>query len=130
VLAHEQQHYLASGFDDFVAKPFRLEFICECMARLLPVQFEYEDVPERRRGPRAPQDFYMLRLPRSLRQRLRAAAEVYSTTELKRCLIEVSHLGPDGQRLAATLLELIHSYDMDAILRILEATPMKEAARP
>jgi signal transduction histidine kinase/CheY-like chemotaxis protein len=130
VLAHEQQKYLASGFDDFVAKPFRLEVICECMARLLPVRFDYEIVPERKRGPSAPQDFYKLKMPQPLRQRLRAAAEVYSTTELKRCLSEVSRLGPDGQRLAAIILELVHSYDMDAILRILEETPGQEGARP
>jgi hypothetical protein len=38
-LRKRQELYLAAGFDDFIAKPFRFERICECLARLLRVEF-------------------------------------------------------------------------------------------
>ncbi len=47
VTAHAMQtdveHYLNEGFDHYIAKPFRIEAIYECIHHLLDVEFEYHD---------------------------------------------------------------------------------------
>ena len=42
VLSHEQRLYREAGFDHFIPKPFRFEQVCECLKRLLDVDFEYD----------------------------------------------------------------------------------------
>ena len=54
VLAHEQKACLASGFDHFIAKPFRVESICRCLTALLDVEFEVDSGPAARADPGCP----------------------------------------------------------------------------
>jgi len=115
-LAHEQKRYLEIGFDAFIAKPFLTERIYDCLAYLLHVEYEYEDAGARYA---LPLDFSKINLPYELLRRLKAAAEIYSTTELKSCLNEVSQLGEDGNRLAEHLHRYLNNYDMEAILKVL-----------
>src|SRR6185436_8918197 len=51
VFEHEQQGYLAAGFDAFIGKPFRFEEVYDCLQRLLHVQFSYAE-----NKPVAPQE--------------------------------------------------------------------------
>lgn len=118
-LTHEQQRYFAGGFDGFIAKPFRLGSICECLEQLPGVTFQYAKAPESLQAGLAALDYAQLKVPKRLRERLKATAEVYSTTELKQCLHELEKLGEHEQRLAAKLRELLQSYDMEAILNVL-----------
>jgi signal transduction histidine kinase/DNA-binding response OmpR family regulator len=120
-LSHEQERCAAGGFDAFVAKPFRLESVCACLEQLLEVRFDYRAPPEQPPEAPAPIDYTRVKLPPDLHQRLRTAAEVYSVTELKRCLNEMDRLGAPEQQLSARLRELARLYDMEAILNILTA---------
>lgn len=120
-LMHEQQQYLSGGFDAVIAKPFRLERVCETLEQLLPVKFDYVKAPERAPAVLAPRTWGEIRLPQELHRRLKAAAEVYGTTELKRCLAEVDALGGAERQFAARIRELLLSYDMEAILDLLAA---------
>ena len=47
---HEQNRYLDAGFDDFFAKPFRYERVCECLANVLDIELQPEILPGRRTG--------------------------------------------------------------------------------
>jgi CheY-like chemotaxis protein len=127
-LTHEQERYSASGFDGFIAKPFRLESICECLERLLGATFQYTKVPENPRPGGAALDLARLRIPKRLHERLKSSAEFYSTTELKQCLSELEKLGELERILASRFRELLQSYDMEAILSILAV--IKSAAHP
>ncbi|MCH7496039.1 MAG: response regulator [Candidatus Marinimicrobia bacterium] len=113
-LLHQQQRYFEAGFDDFVAKPFRLERICECLANLLHVTYEYT-------SPTTPDRFQQptIYLPTELIKRLREAVEFLNLTELDGCLDEVAHLGYGGQQLAADLRRKAQSYDVEGMLNIL-----------
>ena len=118
-LLHQQQHYFEAGFDDFVAKPFRLERLCECLANLLHIAYEYT-------SPTTP-DRSAVYLPTELIRRLRQAVEFLNLTELEGCLDEVAHLGYDGQQLAADLRRKVQSYDAEGMLNIL--TEIEQTAR-
>ena len=122
VLAHQQKAYLDDGFDDFVAKPFRVARIAACLTHLLLVDFEYETPPKASVIPKAGSRAESPRvlLPESLRSRLRAAAKSYRIVELKRCLAEVEQLGAEGRRLAEALAVLNEKGNMERILEMLD----------
>jgi CheY-like chemotaxis protein len=120
-LAHEQQRYLAAGFDDFVAKPFRVERIYDCLARVPGVRFETPVAASRTDAVAEPADVTAVRLPAELLSRLRLAAKLYRTTELKGCIASVQQTGAYAAPLAARLQALNESGDMTALLELLEA---------
>jgi signal transduction histidine kinase/DNA-binding response OmpR family regulator len=122
VLAHERKECLAHGFHDFLAKPFRVDSICRCLSGLLGVTFESDSIPAQAQPDNLAHDFTALVVPEKLRERIVAATEIYNTTELKRCLAEMDDLGPSGGGLATALQDLLRSYNMGAIRRILAST--------
>jgi len=57
---------------------------------------------------------------------------LHSTTALKGCLQELRQLGPEPERLAGQIRELMRSYDMDGIQRLLTSVtsaPTTETGR-
>ena len=118
VMQHEQQHYLTSGFDAFLDKPFRLEDLYACLEQILDASYEYAQPS----APAAsePVDFEGLRLPAALRAQLHQAAEMYNVTEVKNCLDQVQALGVEEAHLAAHLGELVQRYDLEEVLKVLE----------
>jgi len=123
-LVHEQQGYLETGFDDFIPKPVRAEQIYNCLAKLLHVEYEYDDDD-------SPQmDFTQIVLPEELLLRLREAAEMYDVTILREALNEVRQIGEHGNLLAELLYELSRRFDMKGILDILESVSTAKAKSP
>ena len=122
VLIHEQRHYLESGFDDFIPKPFPVARIADCMARLLAVEFEYETCEETGGHPATtkPTDAEPLVVPKELLERLQGSARSYRVVEFKRNLVELEQLGPEGRRLASALEILNENGELERILEILE----------
>jgi CheY-like chemotaxis protein len=115
-LTHEREHYLKTGCDDFVAKPFRAERIYDSLKTLLGASFvyrapEYEPV-------RATIDLSSLIVPQDLLVRLTMAAELHSATALKSCLKELEGVGPAGERFAQHLRSFLASYDMATIQKL------------
>ncbi|MCZ6677002.1 MAG: ATP-binding protein [Candidatus Poribacteria bacterium] len=113
-LFDEQQTYFQAGFDDFVAKPFRFERICECLANLLPIAYQYTSDTSQDRRKRS--EIY---LPAELIERLKSAAELLNLTQLNRCLGEIANLGFEGQQLAEDLRRAVENYNIEGILSIL-----------
>ncbi len=118
-LAHEQRRYLEAGFDDFVPKPFRLDRLCESLARLPGVRFEYETAAPRESGAAEGLVLADFRLPQALWSQLQQAARLYRTTELKQRIAEVEALGQVAAPLAARLAVLNRAGKMQAILELL-----------
>ena len=119
-LEHSRRHYLASGFDAFVDKPFRVERIYECIAELLGVQYEYAEPV--REDAVAAEHFAGLVLPAELRARICRAAEMHNVTEVKLCLGQMRVLGARESQLAARLGDLVQRFDLSGALAILEET--------
>jgi signal transduction histidine kinase/streptogramin lyase/DNA-binding NarL/FixJ family response regulator len=119
VLTHEQKKYAQIGFDDFVPKPFRFEEVCETLAQLLGVEFEYEgDAADGLTG-NSSQASSDVMLPGELLERLRQAAEMYSVTEFEGYLPEVEATGPGGAALADRFRALSRNVQFDEILKTL-----------
>jgi signal transduction histidine kinase/ligand-binding sensor domain-containing protein/DNA-binding response OmpR family regulator len=121
VFKHEQQGYLDVGFDAFVGKPFRFEEICECLTRLLKVEFRYAQEPEQA-GPVPAIDPETVRLPAAVRTQLREGAARYSVTRLEQGIGELETNGENGRAVAAYLRRQIENGDMEAIIQFLEKT--------
>jgi len=119
-LVHEQQRYVEAGFDDFVAKPVQARRVYECLARLLHVEYEYEETE-------VPQTaFETMVLPVSLLSRLKRVATFGEVTELEESLDEVSQMGEQGRVLAQRLRALSRNFDMEGILELLEGMRNEE----
>jgi signal transduction histidine kinase/CheY-like chemotaxis protein len=115
-LALYRAEALAAGCADFIAKPFDCEQVYACLERQLGVRFE-RDEPAAAGVPEPPLE--RIALPEGMCARLQVAAELHSTTTLKAYLQELRQLGPDACRLADHIRQLLRSYDMDGIQRLL-----------
>jgi CheY-like chemotaxis protein len=118
VLLHEQRGFLEAGFAEFLGKPFRFERICECLVKVLSAEFETSVMPEDDRPALTQADWAALGLSAEDRQRLIAAAENHSSTELKAVIRELAEASPNGARLAAVLQPFVNEFNLDRILEI------------
>jgi signal transduction histidine kinase/DNA-binding response OmpR family regulator len=117
-LAHEQERYLAAGFDDFIAKPFRFERICECLTRLLNVAFEEGPCAEGKSEVTS-----TATLPSDLRTKLREAAALYNLTAVNLCLNELEKLGPDQRQLSEHLRSSVRGCDLTKLRDVVDSLP-------
>jgi CheY-like chemotaxis protein len=122
---HEQHRYLDAGFDDFFAKPFRYERVCECLSSLLEIELEPEVCEPEESGLGPPPAII---LPEALASRLRVAAEIHNVTELRACIDEVASL-EDGKGMAACLRVWAAGYEMDKIIAAVSSRSLAEEAQ-
>lgn len=121
--AHEQRRYLEAGFDAFLAKPFRFEQLCDCLQRLLPIEFEYAHASRERRTGGDEIDLRQVRMPAEVRQRLAEAADRCSATQLEEGLAALERRGEEERRVAGHLRRLLDEGDFAGILAFLEPGP-------
>ena len=88
---------------------------------MLGVEYEWEEAPAVAQVPAV--DLSRIALPGDLYARLHQAVRLYSVTDVKALLDEVQTLGREEQRLAAHLRSLVETYDMKAILTLIEGIP-------
>jgi hypothetical protein len=118
-MPHERQRFVDVGFDDFIAKPFRYERICDCLAQLLGVEFDSAESVRDEETELLPVDLESIVVPENLFLPLQEAAELYSVTELESCIDDVAKLSSAGRQLAEHLRRLLKNYDMEGILNVL-----------
>jgi len=119
----QREAYLAAGFHDFIAKPFRSERLNECLAALLHAHFvcREEDAPlVRIAEDEATRHLADAHIPAELRVRIRDAASLYQTTLLRTALQELEVMGKPQRALAAHLRARAALYEMDAIVALIE----------
>ena len=126
-LAQYRDDARAAGCVDFIAKPIRAERVYECLLIHLDAEFEYADTPQPAMEKLSEWDAGQLELPDELYARLATAAELHSTTVLKSCLIELRQHGPGAEQLAEHIRNLMRSYDMDGILRLISRATVPAA---
>jgi CheY-like chemotaxis protein len=121
---HEQNRYLDAGFDDFFAKPFRYERVCDCLSNLLKIELE----PEIFRTDESLSPPPAFNLPETLASRMRMAAEIHNVTELRACIDEVARL-EDGEQMAGCLRAWAAGYEMEKITAALVTHHAAEPAQ-
>ncbi len=119
VLAHERQAIIAAGFDDFVAKPFRFEAVCQMLAVHLGVDFVAGDGAEEEEVAAVDDGWDGVAVPAALMERRQKAARTYSVTELEEAIGELEGLGPAETKLGAYLRVLRQRHDMQGVLAVL-----------
>ena len=117
VLADQRQEALEAGFDEFIGKPLRLEQVCDCLSRLLGVEFIQAEMKEDE--VETPMDWSETKLPTELVESLCEAVEFRQVTKMEAYFQELQQLGDEAGRLAAHLRQLRKRHDMDSILEIL-----------
>ncbi|MBI4662316.1 MAG: response regulator, partial [Verrucomicrobia bacterium] len=119
VLSHEQESYRRAGFDAFISKPFRLEEVCDVLSRVLGVAFEYGEAPGKGEPSLVTCDPATVRIPSELLARLKASAELYRTTELRKEIEGLRQARADQAAAADYLDHLNDSGEIEAILDFL-----------
>jgi signal transduction histidine kinase/DNA-binding NarL/FixJ family response regulator len=115
---HERESVKELEHDAVLLKPFRLEQICECLARLLGVSFS----PRTSKAESQPELFIeigRLTLPESVVDRLRSSSEIGDMAELRRILSEIGALGSEEREFARRLLVSVERFDTDSVARML-----------
>jgi CheY-like chemotaxis protein len=123
VLSHEQDQYLKQGFDAFIAKPFLIDHMCECLSSLLGVAFHSPNRTSRKEDDSASdegENWSDLKLPSELLQRLRTASRTHNLTFFDSCLKELDELGPREKQLAATMRRLVEGFRLQRVQELLE----------
>lgn len=117
-LPRHRDDSLAAGCVDFLSKPFAYEKLCDCLRAHLDVRFEQSFV-EPSPAEAGVTELHSVEVPEALCARLAVAAELHSSTALKAALHELRALGPGTHPLAEQIRQLMRSYDMDGIQRLL-----------
>ncbi len=130
-LLRQRSFYIDAGFDDFIGKPFRVETVCDCIARHLGVRFEGEAPADETAAGARPDslDPGSLDLPESLRQRLLVAARLNALTDIETLIGEVRSRGPAAEALADELAGLLSRYDTDGIVDLVDRIPVRGGTR-
>ena len=123
--ASQRVEVLASGFDDYIRKPYRPDDIFECMARHLGVRYQ-RDVP----AQTAP--LIELRLediagvPSDIRRELCAAITALDATKITQAIERVKEHRPE---LASALAQRADTYAYTAILKAMKLEPDLEPVK-
>ncbi len=120
VLDQRRKHYLGMGFHEYISKPFKEEEIFNCLNKLLDIEFIYE-ANEIEPSSIEELDLSQVSIPEALHDKMTNSAKLNSVTELERTLDELSLKGGASEQLAKHLEDLLKSYEMDKILKILES---------
>ena len=129
VLRHEQEEYLKSGFAEFISKPFRLAEVCECMERLLEVEFDREAEEPAASGAPDRSEFEGLTISKELKDAIKSSAELYATTELREQIGQLAARNPGANAAMDHLLALSKSGAMEEILELVGVMRVEEGLR-
>lgn len=122
-LAHEREQYLRDGFDDFLAKPTTLERVQECLVSNLGLQFELEEQAVRELSSCERET-----ISEELLNRMLAAAENYSSTELMQLIEEYEGSGGGSGDLAQRLRRFNEQSDMPGLVAVLRTVSVRAGA--
>ena len=118
---HHREQYMKEGVHGFVGKPFIREEILGIMARLLNLEYEYEEVSSSEEIPEKKDiDFSTIKLPKEIHASLKEMASMGMMDELAELLPEIKSSGPNGSDLVFCLQDMIDQFDMDGIIKVLE----------
>ncbi len=122
VFKHQIETLGEVGCDDFIFKPLRIDRVYECIAKLLDVEFEYEEDRDAGEEPFVEEefDFSKFSIPENFYLRLKKAAEFYNLTDTMSVIKDIEDLGESGRKLGSFLKKKAEEFDLEKILKIVE----------
>jgi CheY-like chemotaxis protein len=119
--AHHREQYMKEGLHGFVGKPFMREEIFGVMARLLNIEYKYEEDDSSPKVKLAEDiNYSAIKLPEVLHASIKKMACVGMLVELEEYLPDVKRFGPEGLCLAVHLKEMVDRFDADGIIKVME----------
>ncbi len=113
VFSEEEQELIASGMDDFVRKPFRVDEIYSCLSRQLGLQYIREAESEAQKPVAKLTPAMLAVLPPELRGELKEALASLDVAEIAETIAKISAIDAE---VGATLSNLTSGYDYPTIL--------------
>lgn len=118
VFEHQRDQYLIEGFDDFIDKPLRIERVYECLANLLNLTYEYEEMEIEMQTSESNWEDAII--PDELATQLLNATDIHDITTIRKTLNTVEELGDPEKQLADHLRECCRQFDIEAVRHTLE----------
>lgn len=124
-LDRNREHYLKMGFHEYISKPFKVEEIFNCLNKLLGVDFVYDGDETFQKNPSSIEGMNLsqISIPKDICKNLMEAAKVNNITKFEKILNELKQKEGSSQQLIKHLDNLMGKYDMQAIIKVLEAVP-------
>jgi|GEM_PF-1120930 len=113
VLVHQRQQCLEDGFDEFLAKPIKLDAVVKILCELLHLEFVCDRFPI---DDSLDGQWQKANVPDEIRSGIRNSAEIGNVTEIIALLEKLKVIGADEAALAARLKLYAENYDMEAVL--------------
>jgi len=115
------QYYLDRGFHEFIAKPFQVGEIFNCLSKLLEVEFIYDAIEtvDEKLIEFSEINWNLITLPEDLYNRLKYSTDICSITEIERLLNELKSMDGDYNTLVESCERLLKDYDLAEIMKIL-----------
>lgn len=112
----DRQKALATGCDDFVAKPYRIEQIYTKIAEHLGVQYDFVPTEQSNNRGAAPQDISLHCMPATWRSQLQEAAQCLDQLSVHQLLDEIPE---QHQALRVKLERLVQDFRFDLICQLI-----------
>ena len=124
-LDRRREYYLDLGCHEFISKPFTAEQIYECLEVLLHVEYvcDEDEHPQEESPLNQELDISQLSIPQDLYEKIKESADQYNITFLEKALEELQQRDEVSDQLYEHLKALSKSYDMEAIIKVLESIP-------
>jgi two-component system, sensor histidine kinase and response regulator len=118
---HHREQYMKEGVHGFVGKPFLREEILGVMARLLDLEYEYEENALKNIALDKNQiDFSSINISKDLHKSIYDMANMGMMSELEELLPQIDSSCSEGPQLSAHIKDLIDQFDTDGIVKVLE----------
>jgi signal transduction histidine kinase/CheY-like chemotaxis protein len=122
VLDWEKKDIISYGFDDFVAKPFRIEDIHQSIANMLNIEY-IQSYPATQNKPKADENIITnIAIANDLYQQLINSIELSDVKEIENTLQDIAEIGSDENKFAEQLASLLINYEFDAMLAKVKGT--------
>ena len=115
ILVQQKEEAISAGCDGFIAKPYRLEGIYGILKKYLDVEYEFDTPESSQKEKKMEIDLASFTIPGNLHERLTKAAELYETSEIKRCLKEIAAFSVENTDLVEYMMELTQALDLNRL---------------
>ncbi|MZH47319.1 MAG: response regulator, partial [Nitrospinae bacterium] len=122
---HRRDYFLEMGCSEYISKPFKVEQIFNCINKLLDVEFIYSenDASKIEFSQLNMPDFNKFFIPQDIYKNLYNSVSLYNISETEKTLKQWEQDDGNSKQLTDHIWHLLKSYDMGAIIKVLESTP-------
>jgi CheY-like chemotaxis protein len=116
----QQNPCLKENCNGIIIKPFKMDDIYGSLKNYLNVDYKYEILDPSEKQTKRKLDIASFTIPEHLHKRLSNAAELYETSEIKKCLKEIVATDNKNNLLAELMMDFTKALDMKKLISTLK----------